>query len=201
MGRLDLEPRPEQFHFVSAGRLAKIALLILAISAVAWMWHSGAYEQLSPERLRASIQSYGLWAPVVFVLSFALLQPLFVSGHLFVFTATLLWPPPLALLLSWMGAVGSALVSFGFARFVARDWVQANLPQRLRRYEERLVERTFRTVLVMRIVLWTTVPMQLMFGAIKLRFAPFLGATLIGLWPGVVFSFVVGTGLIKLILE
>ncbi len=132
---------------------------------------------------QAWLRSAGLWGLLTFVITFALLQPLGLAAHLLIVTAALVWPPWLALLVSWMGALLAGCVALAFSRYVARQWVQARLPARLRKWDDRLAERGFRTVLTMRLMLFTFGPMQLMFGVSRVRFWAFVGGSALGLIP------------------
>lgn len=138
---------------------------------------------LDVAKSQAWLQQAGGWGLLVFVVVFALLQPLGVASHLFVVSAALVWPLPLALLASWVGALAAGCVAFAFARFVGREWVQQRLPARLRIWDERLATQGFRTVLTMRLLLFTFGPMQLMFGVSKVRFWAFVAGSALGLLP------------------
>lgn len=138
---------------------------------------------IDPTEGRAWLLESGAWGFLAYVAAFSLLQPVGLASHLFVVTAALVWDPWVALALSWLGALGAGSVAFGFARYVGREWVQRRMPPRLRRWDERLAERGFRTVLVMRLLLFTFGPMQLLFGVSRVRYAPFLVASAVGLVP------------------
>lgn len=172
--------------------LVGLAMLGCVIALVA----SGVVDDLSPSALRGHLLDSGPWGPALFVLAFALLQPFGLSAHVFIVGAALVWPPLVAMTLSWIGAVLAGCTSFGFARFMGRDWVQARLPERVRRYDERLATRGFETVLVMRLLLFTFGPMQLMFGVSRVRFVPFLLASAIGLLPMTAIESFVGAGVV-----
>jgi uncharacterized membrane protein YdjX (TVP38/TMEM64 family) len=93
-----------------------------------------------------------------------------------------------AFVLSLIGAIASQCLGFVVYRYVASDFARAHIPERLRAYEERLVARPFRTVLVLRIVTFTWPLMSMLLGVSRVRFAPMLAATAIGLAPGVAFD-------------
>ena len=61
-------------------------------------------------------------------------------------TAVAVWPPWLAFLLNWCGAVGAGVVGFAFARTVGRDWVARRLPARLAGLDDRIQKRGLATV-------------------------------------------------------
>lgn len=178
-------------------RWLRFFLGIAILGAVVALLLSGVTEDLSPASIRGHLLDSGPWGPALFVLAFAALQPFGLSAHVFIVGAALVWPPLVAMTLSWAGAVLAGCTSFGFARFMGREWVQARLPERVRRYDERLATHGFRTVLVMRLLLFTFGPMQLMFGVSRVRFVPFVLASAIGLLPMIAVASFVGAGVVE----
>ena len=144
---------------------------------------SGVHEGVSPENIKAMLLDSHPWGPILFVVAFALLQPFGFAAHVFIIGASLVWPAPVSAALSWAGAVGAGCVAFLFARYMGRDWVQKRLPEKLSKYDERLANHGLRTVLIMRLMLFTFGPMQFMFGVSRVRFVPFLLGSMIGLIP------------------
>jgi uncharacterized membrane protein YdjX (TVP38/TMEM64 family) len=177
--------------------VAGVAILAAAIALVA----SGEYESMSPAGIRERVLSWGMWGPVLFVLAFALLQPLGVAAHVFIVGATLVWPPVTSLFLSWTGAVLASAASFYLARWMGREWVQARLPARLQKWNGRLATHGFRTVLVMRLLFFTFGPMQLMLGVSRVRFGPYLVASALGMLPMIALESFVGASLVGWLLE
>lgn len=177
-------------------RLARWAAVLVVVVAIVALARSGVYKGLTIEGVRQRIDAYGALGPVVFLAAFALLQPLGLSAHAFTIGAALIWPTPIAFLLSWAGTVGASITSFVFSRFVARDWAQARLPARVRRWEEHLVTRPFRTVLLLRLLFYTAPPVQLMLGASRVPFRAWLPATALGMAPTALAVTVLGQWLI-----
>lgn len=163
--------------------ILKVALVGAIVSFVAWFYASGAYEGFDPESMRTWIRGAGVWGGIAFVLVYSCLQPLGVNGLIFLLSAPLIWEPTRAFVLNWIGTVGCALVSFAIARFVARDWVQSRLPTRARRFDERLHTHGFRTVLLLRIVFFTSPVLQYALGVSRVRARPFLLGTVLGVAP------------------
>ena len=172
-----MEPRQRRH------RIIRFAIGLALLGAVIGVLVSGVAEGISPESIRAMLLDSHPWGPILFVLAFALLQPFGFAAHVFIIGASLVWPAPVSAALSWGGAVGAGCVAFLFARYMGRDWVQKRLPDKLAKYDERLAEHGLRTVLIMRLMLFTFGPMQFMFGVSRVRFAPFLLGSMIGLIP------------------
>jgi uncharacterized membrane protein YdjX (TVP38/TMEM64 family) len=68
-----------------------------------------------------------------------------------------------------IGSLAASVVGFSFARFVARDWVAARVPARLRRYDEALAQRAFATIFALRSIFWMSPPLHAFFGLSKVR--------------------------------
>lgn len=163
----------------------RILLLLLGAAGVVAFFASGAYEHLDARRVHGHILGLGPFGPAVYLLAFAVLQPLGPSGHIFTIAASMVWEPPVAFLLGLAGAVLSQVTSFLFYRYVAAEFARRHLPDRLLAYEQKLVERPVRTVLLLRIFLFTWPLVSMLLGVSRLRFLPMVGATALGLAPGV----------------
>ena len=172
-----------------------LGLAILAVAVALLL--SNVHDSLSPESVRQRLLDLGPWGSVLFVLTFAALQPFGVSAHVFIIAASLVWSPGFGALLSWIGALAASCVAFAFARYMGRGWVQARLPDRMRRWDDRLARDGFRTVLVLRVLFFTFGPMQLMLGVSRVRFVPFLAASGLGLAPMIVLESYVGANIVS----
>ena len=102
------------------------------------------------------------------------------------------WDWWFALPLALAGSVGSALTGYLIGRHVAFDWVQARLPQRLRKYEHWLAERGLVGVILFRVVTFTMPPALVMMGTLRIRPATMLLGTCIGFIPAVCAGVLVG---------
>lgn len=161
----------------------RFTLIALLIGLVAWLYASGAYGAIDLEGVRGDLRHAGVWGGVLFVIVYSCLQPLGVRSILFLLSAPMVWDPLMAFLLAWAGTIGASVASFGFARFVARDWVQQRLPRGVRRLDDRLVTRGFRTVLLLRLIFFTAPTLQYALGVSRVAVGPFLVGTVLGVAP------------------
>ncbi|MDH3728456.1 MAG: VTT domain-containing protein [Myxococcales bacterium] len=166
-------------------RLIVLATIIVSLAAL--FYASRGYEDFDPATVRAWVQGRGAWGGLLFVAAYSCLQPLGARAIFFLLSAPLIWSPIDAFLLSWAGAVGTAVVSFMIARFVARDWVQRRMPRGLHRFDDRLYTHGFRTVLLLRLMFYTTPALQYALGVSRVALRPFLLGTVLGVVP---FTFV-----------
>jgi len=172
--------------------LLKIALAAAAVSLIAWIYTSGAYEELDPALMRVWFRDAGAWGAVLFIVAYSCLQPFGVNGLVFLLSAPLIWSPVDAFLLNWAGTVGTGLFSFSGARVVGRDWVQQRLPKRVRRFDDRLHTDGFRTVLLLRLIFYTTPTVQWALGVSRVSFTPFFIGTVLGVAPFTLLTTLVG---------
>ncbi len=161
----------------------RILLLGLLVGSAVLAWATGVHEQLEVETLRDLVAGAGFWGPLLFVLLFGL-EGIGVPGILFVVTAIALWPPWIAFLLNWLGAITAGMVGFAYARYVGREWVAERLPARMRRFEARVVERSVQTVILVRLLFFLAPPAHWALGLSPVRFGPFLVGSAIGFVPG-----------------
>jgi uncharacterized membrane protein YdjX (TVP38/TMEM64 family) len=162
-------------------RLALVALVVLALVAA---YHFGVFARLAePRQLAREIVELGAWGYLAFVLAYTFLQPFGVPGTIFVVAAPLLWPWPIAFALSMIGTMAASVVGFSFARFVARDWVSARIPARLRRYDAALERHAFATVAVLRLLLWMPQALHFFLGVSKVSFWTHFWGSLVGYVP------------------
>ncbi len=178
-------------------RLGLVLILVLAgVGAVAL----GGLERLQPDALAEALRARGAAGPALFVLLFAGLQALGAPGILFLVTSSALWPES-ALFLNWAGAVGAGVVGFVFARWIARDWASAHLPARARRFDARLAESGWRSVIWVRLVLFLFTPSHWALGLSAVSFRDMLLGSVIGFLPGTLFYTFVGVNAFRWLAE
>ncbi|MEL6348158.1 MAG: VTT domain-containing protein [Myxococcota bacterium] len=178
-------------------RIAQGSLLIALSCGLVWAWTSGAFASLDVEQLRRMVAAAGGWGPALFVVCFGLLQPFGVSAHLFILAAAVIWPPGVAVGMSWAGAMLAAMVAFVLSRYIARDLIEGLVPERLRKWDNALEKRGFITVLGLRLIFFTTFVVQLMFGLTRVRWRDYLAATAIGNLPVIVLEVVFADAILR----
>jgi uncharacterized membrane protein YdjX (TVP38/TMEM64 family) len=158
---------------------------VVAVAAVLGLaWRLGLFAELAePRRFADAVVAMGPWAWFGFVVAYAVLQPFGVPGTVFIVAAPLLWPWPLAFGLSMAGTMAASLIGFSFARWVARDWVSARIPARLRRYEAALERSAFLTVFSLRLLLWMPQVLHFFLGVSKVPFWTHFWGSLLGYVP------------------
>ena len=176
----------------------RIGLALAGLLLATVIFATGALDFLTePEKGAAFLRSLGFWGYVLYVLSFALLEPFGVAGVFFVIPAALVWPVWLAATLSVLGATGAGIVGGAFARFLARDWVEAHMPDRFRAFDRRLAENGLRTVIVVRLIFFLAAPAHWVLGLSRVPFPTLILGTAIGFIPGILALTLAGGALLE----
>ncbi|RMG36661.1 MAG: sulfurtransferase [Gammaproteobacteria bacterium] len=157
------------------GRLSLLGLLLVGI-AVVWVCR----DDLNAARLYSWIDHGGAWAPMLFMLLYALATVLFAPGSVITLAGGALFGPVWGTLYNLVGATLGATFSFLIARYLAGDWAERRAGRRLRRLKRGVDAEGWRFVALVRLV--PLLPFNL------LNYA--LGLTGIRLWHYVLTSFV-----------
>jgi uncharacterized membrane protein YdjX (TVP38/TMEM64 family) len=167
-----------------SARIAKVAVVGLVLVLLFGAWHFGIFARLGePKDFARTLVAMGAWGYLAFVLAYMMLQPFGVPGTIFIVAAPLIWPWHVAFALSMIGTMAASVVGFSFARFVARDWVSARIPARLRKYDEALERSAFQTVVILRLIFWMPQVLHSFFGVSKVGFWTHFFGSLIGYVP------------------
>lgn len=165
-------------------RRVRLALVALVLALLALAWAGGVFERLrEPRELARALVAMGGWGYLAFIAAYAALQPFGVPGTVFVVAAPLIWPWPTAFALSMTGTMLASVVGFSFARFVARDWLTARIPPRLRRYSAAMERRAFQTVVILRLIFWMPQALHSFFGVSQVGFWTHFWGSLVGYVP------------------
>lgn len=163
-------------------RLA-LALAILAAAAAAAVHR----DRIDPAALDAWLGSLGPWAPIGYIVLYALASVAFVPGAVFGLAGGALFGPVWGSLWNLPGATLGATLAFLVARYVAGDWVGHKAGGLLKRMIEGVDAEGWRFVAFVRLV--PLFPFNLSNYALGLTRIPlghYVIATLVCMVPGVV---------------
>ena len=166
----------------------KLAVLALLAAGVAVVFLTPIRDQLSLEAMRALIaRMQDVWyAPILFVLIFAVASVLFVPASVFVIPAALIWGWKLGFLYSMAGALIGALSSFAIARYVGDGGILHRFGERGAKIAKKLDHAGFKTILILRMVpFWPFPALNYGAGLAGVKYRDYLAGTALGLCPGV----------------
>ncbi len=162
-----------------------VRLLLVAALAAAIIWLGLHREFLQAATLERELQRFGGWAPILFVVLYALATVLFVPGSLLTVAGGALFGPIWGTLWNLTGATLGATLAFVTARYVASDWVSRRAGERLGRLMRGVEEEGWRFVAFVRLV--PLFPFNLMnyaFGLTRIRLRDYVLASFVCMAPG-----------------
>lgn len=172
--------------------LVKPALVLSVLSGGVAAWQMGLLDEVGPTVMSERLLAWGAWGWLAVLGGWSLLQPFGVSGWIWLLAAAMTWSAPEAILVTVGGSMLSALLCFGFARYLARDWVSKRVPERFTRYEEKLRANGLRTVTLLRLVFFCSPPFSLAMGVSSVRFRDYALGTVLGNVPVIIAGVLLG---------
>jgi uncharacterized membrane protein YdjX (TVP38/TMEM64 family) len=142
-------------HAWASGRLALLALFAVAVGVL--VFGLGLHDWARPERLarvRAAIETYGAWGPLLFMAGYVVGELLFFPGLPLTLLGGLVFGAVWGTLYVWIAATLSAALAFLVARHLARGTVERWIVQspRLARIDDAVGRHGWRIVMVTRLV-------------------------------------------------
>ena len=149
---------------------------------------------LTPEALGHFLDAAGLWAPLVFVLVYAVGVCLFVPGTVVTGLGAVIFGPYWGFVYVWVGAMAGASVAFFIGRTLGREFAASLVGDRLRKYDDAIERNGFATVLYLRLIYFPFTAMNFGMGLTKVRFWDYFVGTGLGIMVGTfIFTFAIGT--------
>ena len=160
----------------------RIIVLIVVVLSILVAWRIGSSIGNEKE-LHKRIDDAGAWAPVFFVILMILIVPIGVPPILFVLTAIVVWPSPLAFLLIMAGAMGKSAINFHFARTLGRATLEKRMPKRLRKWDQKLAGDRIWPVVAFRLMTYLARWADWLLGISSVKPRTFYVGTFLGILP------------------
>jgi uncharacterized membrane protein YdjX (TVP38/TMEM64 family) len=174
--------------------LKAAALAIFIVVAIVLVRFTPIKDALNPAQVDALLGRVGIWAPVVFILFYAIGVCLFIPGTLLTAIGAAVFGPYLGFVYVWLGAMIGAAMAFLIGRHLGRDFAASLIGPRLQKYDAAIEKNGFATVLYLRLVYFPFTPMNFGMGLTRVRFGDYLAGTGFGILVGTfIFTFFIGT--------
>ena len=175
--------------------IAKAAMLVAFILVAVYVVRfTPVKDYLTAESLGTLLDQAGIWAPIAFILIYAVGVCLFVPGTLITAIGAAIFGPYWGFLYVWVGAMIGASTAFFIGRGLGREFAASMIGTRLRKYDDAIERNGFATVLYLRLVYFPFTPMNFGMGLSKVRFIDYFFGTGLGIIVGTfIFTFFVGT--------
>ena len=177
-----------------AGILKAVVLVAFIALAIYVVRFTPVKDFLTAETLGRLLDKAGIWAPVAFIMIYAVGVCLFVPGTLITAIGAAIFGPFWGFLYVWVGAMIGASTAFFVGRGLGREFAASLIGDRLRKYDEAIERNGFATVLYLRLVYFPFTPMNFGMGLTKVRFKDYFLGTGLGIIAGAfIFTFFFGT--------
>ena len=169
-------------------------LAAFVVVAVYIVRSTAVREFITRETLRSFLEAAGLWAPLAFMLIYAVGICLFIPGTLLTALGAAIFGVYRGFLYVWIGAMAGAIASFWIGRTLGREFAASLIGNRLKKYDDAIERNGFATVLYLRLIYFPFTPMNFGMGLTKVRFWDFFWGTGLGILVGTfIFTFWVGS--------
>jgi uncharacterized membrane protein YdjX (TVP38/TMEM64 family) len=177
------------------GAIIKALLFVVFIAAAIYVIRfTPVKEFFTQTALSNFLESAGMWAPVLFILVYAVGVCLFVPGTLLTILGAAIFGAYFGFLYVWIGAMIGASVAFWIGRTLGREFAASMVGDRLKKYDDGIERNGFATVLYLRLVYFPFTPMNFGMGLTKVRFRDYFAGTGLGILVGTfIFTFFIGT--------
>ena len=170
-------------------------LLIFIASALILVRYTPIRGFLTAEALRRIMDSVGVfWAPVLYMLLYAVGVCLFLPGTLLTGLGAAVFGAYWGFVYVWIGAMLGAGAAFFIGRFLGREFAASLIGDKLKKYDEAIERNGFATVLYLRLIYFPFTPMNFGMGLTRVTFRDYIIGTGLGIMVGTfIFTFFIGT--------
>ena len=178
----------------SSGKRKALFLGLFIVVAIVLIRYSPLKDVLTAKALDTFLQSAGFWAPMVYVLVYAVGVCLFIPGTLLTGLGAAFFGPYWGFLWAWIGAMIGSAGAFFIGRTLGREFAASLVGNRLKKYDEAIERNGFATVLYLRLIYFPFTPTNFGLGLTRIRFRDYLAGTGLGIIVGTfIFTFAIGT--------
>lgn len=178
----------------SSGRIKAIILALFIVGAIVLIRFTPVKGYVTADALGAFLASAGFWAPLVYILVYAVGVCLFIPGTLLTGLGAAIFGPYWGFVWVWIGAMLGAAGAFVIGRTLGREFAASLIGDRLKKYDDAIERNGFATVLYLRLVYFPFTPMNFGMGLTRVRFVDYITGTGLGIVVGTfIFTFFIGT--------
>ncbi len=171
-----------------------LILLLFLILAIYIVRFTSVREFLTREALGNFLNAAGFWAPLLFILVYAVGVCLFVPGTLLTALGAAIFGSYWGFLYVWIGAMLGASAAFWIGRTLGREFAASVIGDRLKKYDDAIERNGFAAVLYLRLIYFPFTAMNFGMGLTKVRFWDYFFGTALGIIVGTfIFTFFIGT--------
>lgn len=178
----------------SGAKLKALIFGLFIVGAIVLIRFSPVKDYVTAEMLGELLESVGYWAPLLYIVVYAVGVCLFIPGTLLTGLGAAIFGPYWGFLWVWIGAMIGSAGAFVIGRTLGREFAASLIGDRLKKYDEAIERNGFATVLYLRLVYFPFTPMNFGMGLTRVRFVDYMTGTGLGIIVGTfIFTFFIGT--------
>lgn len=163
--------------------LLKIFAFILVIGSIIYI--NQTYIDFDPEQIQRVILSFGLWAPLIFIMIFSLRPFVLFPSSILAIAGGLSFGPLLGPVITYIGSLSGALLSFLVIRYFGKNIRGKKWQGKGNYLQEKIEENGFLYVVALRIIPVVNFDFVSYLAAIsRISFQKYIAATILGIIPG-----------------
>jgi uncharacterized membrane protein YdjX (TVP38/TMEM64 family) len=166
------------------GLVKALVLLAFIIAAICVIKFTPVKGYLTAEALGSFLDKAGIWAPILFMMAYAIGVCLFVPGTILTGLGGAIFGAYWGFIYVWIGAMIGASVAFWIGRTLGRDFAASMIGDKLKKYDDAIERNGFATVLYLRLVYFPFTPLNFGMGLTKVRFWDYFSGTGLGIIVG-----------------
>jgi uncharacterized membrane protein YdjX (TVP38/TMEM64 family) len=171
-----------------------VFLIVFVAAAVILVRYTPLKNYLTAGALGRFLETAGFWAPLVFMLIYAVGVCLFLPGTLLTGLGAAIFGAYWGFVYVWFGAMAGAAAAFWIGRNLGRDFAASLIGNKLQKYDDAIERNGFATVLYLRLIYFPFTPMNFGMGLTKVHFWDYFWGTGLGIIVGTfIFTFFIGT--------
>ena len=164
----------------------KLVIFLAVLALASYLAVDGSTAGIGLASIKGYIQSFGFCAPLVYILIFSLVPLTIIPNSLLAISGGALFGIYYGTLYTVIGALSGATLAFAISRYLGKSIAEKLIKQKADWLNEHAEKNGFMIVFLLRLI--PLIPFDaISYGAglSKIRYMDFLGATCIGILPGV----------------
>jgi uncharacterized membrane protein YdjX (TVP38/TMEM64 family) len=188
------KPHPKNSKIRKKALLKAAVLVVFILVAIAVAQFTPVKGYLTADALGRLLEGAGMWAPVAYMVLYALGVCIFMPGTLLTGLGAAIFGPYYGFVYVWIGAMLGASAAFFIGRTLGREFAASLIGNRLQKYDDTIERNGFATVLYLRLVYFPFTPMNFGMGLTRVKFRDYFMGTGLGIIVGTfIFTFFIGT--------
>lgn len=172
---------------VKQGLLKYILIICLIICAVILVNRFNIFKDFSPKEIKDEIKSFGIWAPVIYLILLTLLPLLLFPDSILVISGGMVFGLCKGTLLTLLGSLGGATLAFWLSRGLGQKIIKKFIKKDLVIFKEQSKRNGFIIILLLRLIpLFPFKVVSYSAGFSDIKYKDFLFATMFGSLPGII---------------